>query len=430
MTKRTAIKNQPDPKLPHLATRVKLHLEVAITHPSLRLVEAVPVEEGSTCPDLPMAEPDEGRIQATGEDDAMFSDKTQILLLAGGFLLLVSFGIFLMTRNGNTSERMPRPTTMASSHAPTLVPSSAPTDVLSQLLDELPPSTIDQLSEHGTPQWKAWDWLVHHQNITNLPEWRKKQLFVMATFFYALEGEHWTPVIQRKWMDEEEEECLWYSSGIGYFDANGRYAEWPDYFQLEPCNDMGELTHLEIYNLGLAGRDPYIPPEIALLPHLQNIFLGESDLEVPLENLHPTELGQLPKFLAIGLHDNNIVGTIPTHIAMFTNLEDIFFLGNSLTGSLPTELGLLTKLTQLDFSRNPYLIGTIPSKITLLNDLGGVNFTGTNLTGKIPEELCYLEEPTCTFVRLNWVPNATDPCFLEFDCGMDGLCGCSCPCET
>ena len=80
--------------------------------------------------------------------------------------------------------------------APTEIPSSAPTGTLDLLVEDLPDYTRESLKNGSSPQWKAYDWLLNHGNITRLPEWRKKQLFALATFYYAFEGPHWPQYIQ------------------------------------------------------------------------------------------------------------------------------------------------------------------------------------------------------------------------------------------
>jgi hypothetical protein len=120
----------------------------------------------------------------------------------------------------------------------------------------------------------AWEWLAKHQNITNLPDWRKEQLFALATFYFAFDGEHWNRLIQERWMDDTKEECLWFSSGFGYFDEDGVFHEWSleadGYPQTDSCNSQGEFVWLDLAGLQLSGFAPSVRQEIDLLTSLSN----------------------------------------------------------------------------------------------------------------------------------------------------------------
>ncbi|CAB9530168.1 expressed unknown protein [Seminavis robusta] len=237
--------------------------------------------------------------------------------------------------------------TIYGSMTPSQVPSTAPTGVLDGLLESLPEYTTASMNNGSdTPQWKAWQWLAYHQNITFLPEWRKEQLFALATFFYAFGGENWNPFIQERWMDDAKEECQWFSSGFGFLGLDGEYVELQDY-GIEPtfpCDSHGKFTSLFLEDQDLSGLSPFIPPEIALLTSLSILQLGVNGIAGPILSFLPTQLYRMTSLTIISLWDN---------------LE--------LTGNIPSELGLLTDLTVL-------------------------GLTATKLTGTIPEELCFVPD--------------------------------------
>jgi hypothetical protein len=195
-------------------------------------------------------------------------------------LLAISLGVEFDARE----ELSPFPSSspVYQSIQPSPVPSAVPTGHLDQLYADLPYHTHKSLQNDSTPQWKAWDWLSYHQNITNLPEWRKKQLFALATFFFAFEGENWNPVIQDRWRDDTKEECQWFTSGFGLL-WDGTYLEdfvledW-GVSSLESCNNLGEFTALDLQGLQLGGFAPFIPPEITLLTSLTFIRLYLNDI--------------------------------------------------------------------------------------------------------------------------------------------------------
>ncbi|CAB9516855.1 expressed unknown protein [Seminavis robusta] len=213
--------------------------------------------------------------------------QAQLFLLFVVMLCIVAaivVGTVAGTRKGkdpvSTSRIQTATPTAFGSMEPSGVPSSAPTGVLDYMLEDLPNNTIESLQTFGTPQWRARDWLLDHQNITKLPEWRKTQLFALATFYYSFEGENWFQPIQEKWMDDFVDECLWYSSGFSHFD-NGVYAEYPAAVASLPCNHLGEYTSLWIEDLNLPGLAPVVPREIILLTSLWHIGLGFNEISLP-----------------------------------------------------------------------------------------------------------------------------------------------------
>jgi hypothetical protein len=343
------------------------------------------------------------------------------------------------------------------------VPSPAPTGVLDLLFMDLPLHTQDSILNGNTPQYQAWEWLSKHQNITNLPDWRRKQLFALAAFYFAFEGENWNPLIRERWMDDTKDECLWFSSGFGRFDEGGEYVEWSMELdkspQVDPCNSQGEFIWLELLNLQLSGFAPSIPPEIVLLTSLSFIALNENDLEVPFAALLPanfsgliySEQGDFNSLGSLVISDNSMSGPIPSELGLLTNmtllyiennafsgsicselgdmtsLEDLTMFGNSFSGTIPSELGRLTNLVWLDLSNLPLLTGSIPSELSLLSSLRYLDLRNSSgLSGTIPASLCYIKSASCIF--LDWW-GGTYNCTLDFDC-TDFLCGCDCPCAT
>jgi hypothetical protein len=186
--------------------------------------------------------------------------------------------------------------TILPSMSPSAAPSMAPSGVLDFLMMQLPNYTPVNLQDFDTPQSRAWTWLSKHRNITNLPEWRKKQLFALATFFYAFEGVRWHELIQARWMDDTLDECFWFSSGLGRF-VDGHYVEWSqekDFVTARAsCNEHGEFLSLSLQGLQLSGMSPSLPPEIALLTSLSDIGLFTNGIDATLQTMLPSEIGQL-----------------------------------------------------------------------------------------------------------------------------------------
>jgi hypothetical protein len=292
-------------------------------------------------------------------------------------VLAISLGVGLGTRKSNMST-VP---TVSPSTTPSFVPSSAPTGHLDLLHDILPRHTRESLQNYSTPQWKALDWLSNHQNITKLPLWRMKQLFAMATFFYAFEGENWPDLMQRAWMDDKVDECLWFNGKYGIFD-NGQYEEELSIFP-DPCNNNGEFQSLVLANLELSNLNPSIPPEITLLSSLlvfsviwSNISTQFTDMLEPL----------LTNITNLQLHLNSISGSLPSDLGIMTDMELLSLSENSLVGILPSELGLMTKLKVLSLNYNSFS-GSLPSEMGRMMDMTDLGIYENSLVGLLPSEL-------------------------------------------
>ena len=92
------------------------------------------------------------------------------------------------------------------------------------------------------------------------------------------------------------------------------------------------------------------------------------------------------------------------HVGLQCNADDILtqviLPEQNLQGTIPQEIGIWTNLHNMDLGRNPQLQGTIPSTIGLLSDLLGLDLHGDDLTGAVPSELGLLTD-------LEWLTLAT-----------------------
>jgi Leucine-rich repeat (LRR) protein len=297
----------------------------------------------------------------------------------------LSLGVGLGTRKPGIIATVP---TVSPSTSPSCVPSSAPTGHLDLLYDDLPDYTQESLQNASTAQWKAWDWLSNHQNITRLPEWRKKQLFALATFFYSFEGENWNPLIGERWMEDTVDECLWFSTQHGFFDEGGSFelSTTGDGLSDYSCNSLGEFAWLDLQNLQLSGFAPYIPPEISLLSSLNRISLLFNDLEEPLNNMLPAELFAMTNITFLEFGKNYLTGLLPSELGRMTNLEFLNLFSNFFSGSLFSELGEMTSLVELRLY-NTSLTGLLPSELGRMTNLTSLSLGSNSFSGSLFSEL-------------------------------------------
>jgi len=100
----------------------------------------------------------------------------------------------------------------------------------------------------------------------------------------------------------------------------------------------------------------------------------------------PPEIGNLSRLEILDLGDNNYSGPIPPELGNLTNLVHLNFDGNSFSGTIPPQLGNLTNLTEMYFTYNQ-LSGSIPATFGNLVNLSSLSLKYNNLTGSLPPEL-------------------------------------------
>ncbi|CAB9518330.1 expressed unknown protein [Seminavis robusta] len=385
------------------------------------LVQANAVEDDTA--DLMHANPVD--LEATQHRELHRKQQQKTFIAAVLWLLLLTaiiVGFVVGTQKNKEPEVVVLPATAAptvyGSVEPSEVPSSAPTGSLDVLLHSLPEHTLASINNGSeTPQWRAWQWLANHQNITFLPEWRKTQLFALATFFYAFQGDNWHPLIKaRGWMDDTVEECDWFTSGFGWFDfGTGVFRDFRDIgvpYTL-PCNSQGHYISLYLQDLQLSGLPPFLPPEIALLTSLSRVSfaqLSSNGISAPISSLLPTEFYELTGLTSFQLSQVGYTGEIPSEIALLTSLKRLILQINQLTGQLPSELWLLTSLTNLNAAQNQ-LTGPLPSELGLLTSLQVLELYQNQFSSLIPSEIGLLT----SFQHLNVDMNQfTGPVPSEF----------------
>lgn len=352
-----------------------------------------------------------------------------VILLILGIML----GIVRQPSDSETTTMIAKPESQTLSDSPTRSPTTSPTDVLDTMLADLPDCTLKSLDNPFSVQTRAYRWLMKHQNITHLQEWRKKQLFALATFFFAMEGSSWPTPIQKDWLDDSKSECNWYSNEHGYYDDDGTYHKLQGFdagfnYGVSTCNEKGEFQSIVIDRLALGGLTPSVPPEISMLTSLTVLACAESSIDVSLDNLLPTEIYEMD-LQVLDFADNNLIGTIPSELGLLQNMTEVLLYDNALSGRIPREIGALTglKLALLDgnclsglipseFGRMTTLYdltlfkntlsGTLPSQLGLLQDLEFLELNHNELTGQIPTELGQLAKLSVALFHDNMLTGA------------------------
>ncbi len=100
----------------------------------------------------------------------------------------------------------------------------------------------------------------------------------------------------------------------------------------------------------------------------------------------PSEIGELDSLERLELWYNSLSDSIPPEIGLLTNLERIRIGNNQFTGPIPDEMWNLINLKYLSLNSNE-LTGSIPASIENLNNLIYLNLNSNELTGSIPPEI-------------------------------------------
>ena len=145
-----------------------------------------------------------------------------------------------------------------------------------------------------------------------------------------------------------------------------------------------KVVKLQVQKNNLVGT---VPSEIALLSELtQNLRLYQNSLRGTI----PTELGTLSKVAGnFLLYTSHFTGPLPTELGALTNLKWGFQpQGNSLTGTMPSQLGNLKEMVSgFNLIRNSFT-GTVPSEFGKLTGMTGTFRPASNmLFGTLPTQL-------------------------------------------
>lgn len=377
------------------------------------LAEAVPVEE-DTLPATEAQPFDLEAARAQRSKNATHQRKVHfclgIIVLLGLVVVVTAVAFVQGDTKANTNP------TISPSRSPSASPSLAPSASLDVFLESLPNYTLEALGQLSTPQRKAVDWLSRHPNATGLEEWRKAQLFALATFYHAMNGDSWRKEIKERWLRYDRPECLWFSNRFGFFAANGQYVEdeainpvfsYQENGFGDTCNEHNQFTTLVLLGLEPSASKLFVPSEIVLLSSLRALSL-------PMNNINATSIAEfLPSNLfakmtrleKLYLNNNQLQGSVPTEMGLVTELRDLNLHGNLLSGSLPSELGALTQTTDLVLDVNGFT-GRIPTELGGMESLLLMDLSENVLSGPLPSELGLLGQLTSLYVPRNALSGA------------------------
>jgi len=238
---------------------------------------------------------------------------------------------------------------------------------LSQLLIANSLDGGEAVMKDGTPQNKAYKWLLKNAFLSIYTDAKILSRYSLATFFYATNGPTtWDSFIRDNGWLTDAPECEWGST------AN------------DQCT-KGVYTSLTLDFVGVSGT---IPQELGLLIGLERFSVrGSTETADIMSGTIPDIFGTLSNMQTVRLNDNDLEGSIPVSIGSMKNCMILILSGNSLVGKIPPELAE-TRGRTLNLDNNQ-LSGKIPSELFALTELKILNLQNNNLSGMIPSEIGY-----------------------------------------
>lgn len=170
------------------------------------------------------------------------------------------------------------------------------------------------------------------------------------------------------------------------------------------------FTTLEFNKNNIGGT---LPSELAMLTNLRtfNIINEPTGESAKVQGALPTELGLLSSMEFFSFKNQNLTGSIPPE--MFLNWPvagTVLIERCKLSGQIPTTIGLLSSATKISFRKND-LTGPIPIQVGDTPKMLQFSVDGNFLTGTIPTEFGKLTEAKGIWVNQN---NLVGPIPNEF----------------
>ncbi|KAJ0987978.1 hypothetical protein J5N97_006334 [Dioscorea zingiberensis] len=227
-------------------------------------------------------------------------------------------------------------------------------------------------------------------------------------FFYLLLSSMLTSTLLANKITDDHLALLAFKNGVTS-DPSGALSSWNE--SVHFCNWTGvscshkhphRVTALDLSMSDLGG---FISPSIANLSFIQSIELPVNGFSGEV----PPEFGLLHRLQYLNLSYNALQGVVPVNLANCSKLRVLDLGCNQLSGSIPVELGQTLPKLEMLILHNNSLIGVIPSSIGNLSSLTVLFLMRNNLQGTIPKELGRLSYLTTFVVHVNLLNGSIPP---------------------
>ena len=223
--------------------------------------------------------------------------------------IIVTTSVVVFGRNDTSPITASPVFTAIPTLSPTRIPTLSPSQAPSFHIEEITDNSLAQLQDVSSPQAQAHQWLSNFTNITLMPQWRRAQLFALATFYYTFDGPYWRDDVKGHWLKDTLPECDWFSLEFGtFFPISGIYSEVENASRASICDPSGRYTVLwPPKNLWVDPRP--LPQEMALLSALKKIDIVNNPIKssvTQFENL----LEKMSNLEHFTLDFASLVGTV------------------------------------------------------------------------------------------------------------------------
>ncbi|CAL9247673.1 unnamed protein product, partial [Arabidopsis halleri] len=160
---------------------------------------------------------------------------------------------------------------------------------------------------------------------------------------------------------------------------------------------LGKISRLEGINLDSNKMSGKIPSFIGNLTRLDKLYLFNNSFEgtIPLSLSNyisrnsltgalPEDVGRLEYLVYLSVAYNKLSGHLPHSLGNCLSMETLLLQGNYFDGAIPDIKGL-KGVKRVDFSNNN-LSGTIPAYLAIFSSLEYLNLSINNLEGNVPTE--------------------------------------------
>jgi len=148
---------------------------------------------------------------------------------------------------------------------------------------------------------------------------------------------------------------------------------------------IGKLVHLTVLWIRSSQVSGTLPTELALLSQVSDISIGVEGQDGILSGTLPTELATMTSLNKLNLAYNSLEGTIFSGIGNLTRLQSLYLFHNKISGTIPSEIGF-TQIWQLMLHKTQ-LSGTIPTELFGMPSLVDLVLHDTYLEGTIPKTI-------------------------------------------
>ena len=298
--------------------------------------------------------------------------------------------------------------------------------VNSPFRDDLPQDILNTLFDVGSNYHLANAWMIQDPHLDTYSPERQMQRFLMVSLYYTMNGHNW--MRSDHWLSYEVSNCEWFNRGsslgihgwhvgdemVPTCDENGNLqvlnltSNNLDGVMPETTQDVSAyLKIFDFSNNQVQGQPPSFTANAMALEVVNisnNKYKGQlrggalKPFNIrfikldgnQLMGYNPIVYRFLPKLEVLDLTGNLFDQYLTTEHIHNPNLTSLVLANNQpgFKGTIPTELAVLTDLTEIDLSGNTRIVGNVPTELALLPHLANLDISGTFINGTIPESLC------------------------------------------